>query len=220
MEVEATDGNGVPKVKLRLNGLVLNAEQKRDNLFVWSGSSEEILKSMETGMYHLEAVAVDKNGLRTSVEINIKVGNASQSRMGDWKGKIHAVVLNEGETFSNGDTRNFPRLECFLSLADDGSLSLNSGRPGNNKGRIWGTNGKANRPKPHPVPFRFYVALEKGQLRIYREKPGRPKVIIYETRSVSDPGTFKLGITASRRLVIFSEVGEKRKIVWRSPVQN
>jgi hypothetical protein len=207
-------------VKLRLNGLVLNAEKKRDNMFVWSCSSEDLLKSMETGMYHLEVVAVDKNGLRTSEEINIKVGNASQSRMGDWKDKIHQVILNEGETFSNADTRNFPQLECFLNLADDGTLALNSGTPGNSEGRIWGTNGKANRPKPHPVPFHFYIALDDGRLQIHREKPGRPKVIIYETRSVSGPGPFKLGITASRRLAIFSEVAGKRKIVWRSPVQD
>jgi len=220
VELEATDGNGVPKVRLRLNGLVINAEEKLGDLFVWSGSSENLLKSLDAGMYHLEAVAVDKNGLRTSEEIDIKVGNASQSRTGDWKDKIHQVILNEGETFSNGDTRNFPQLECFLSLADDGSLALNSGTPGNSEGRIWGTNGKANRPKPHPVPFRFYIALDNGQLRIHREKPGRPKVIIYETRSVSGPGPFKLGITASRRLAIFSEVEGIRKIIWRSPVQN
>ena len=218
VEVEATDGNGVPQVRLRFNGLVLNTEERVGDLFVWSGSSEDLLKSLETGMYHLEAVAVDKNGLRTSEEIDIKVGNASQRRMGGWKDKIHQVILNEGETFCNGDTRNFPRLECFLNLADDGSLTLNSGTPGNSEGRIWGTNGKANRPKPHPVPFRFYIALNGGQLQIHREKPGRPKVIIYETRPVSGPGRFKLGITASRRLAVFRDEGKKTEIVWMSPV--
>jgi len=218
VEVEATDGNGVPQVRLRLNGLVLNAEEKVGDLFVWSGSSDSLLKSLETGMYHLEAVAVDKNGLRTSGEINIKVGNASRSRAGDWKNEIHQVILSEGETFSNGEARNFPRLECFLSLADDGSLSLNSGTPGNIEGRIWGTNGKANRPKPHPVAFRFCIALNGGQLQIHREKPGRPKVIIYETSSVSGPGPFKLGITASRRLAVFRDEGKKTEIVWITPV--
>jgi len=218
VEVEATDGNGVPAVRLRLNGLVLNAEKKTGDLFVWSGSSEDLLKSLETGFYHLEAQAVDKNGLRTSRAINISVGNASQSRLGDRKDKIHQVILNEGETFSNGDIRNFPRLECFLSLADDGSLALNSGTPGNSDGRIWGTNGKANRPKPHPVPFRFYIALDDGQLQIHREKKGRPKVIIYETRSVSGPGPFKLGITASRRLIVYCEKEGQRRTAWMTPM--
>jgi hypothetical protein len=169
-------------------------------------------------MYHLEAVAVDKHGLRTSREINIRVGTASQGRVGDWKNKIHQVILNEGETLSNGESRNFPRLECFLSLANDGSLALNRGTPGNSEGRIWGTNGKANRPKPHPVPFSFYIALADGQLQIHREKPGRPKVIIYKTKKPAEPGPYKLGITAFRRLVVFRKDGDKAQIVWRSPM--
>ena len=207
-------------MKLRLNGLVLNAEKKRDNLFVWSGSSDEILKSLETGMYHLEAVAVDKNGLQTYEEINIAVGNASHS-VGDWMDDIHQVILNEGEIIEDKDIRNFPRLNCYLTLGEDGTLALINGTPSDSESRIWGTIGKANRPKPQPVPYRFYAVLEKGQLRIYRQKSGRPKLKIYQTRSVSDLGPFKLGITASRRLVIFSEVeGKKRKIVWRSPAQN
>jgi hypothetical protein len=220
VEIEATDGNGAPEVKLRLNGLVLNAEKKRDNLFVWSGSSDELLKSLETGMYHLEAVAVDKNGLRTYEEINIAVGNASHSSMGHWKDEIHQVILSDGEIIEDKDIRDFPRLNCYLSLAEDGTLALINGTPSDSESRIWGTIGKANRPKPQPVPYRFYTVLEKGQLRIYREKPDRPKLKIYETRSVSGPGPFKLGITASKRLVIFSQVGKKRRIVWRSPIQD
>ena len=217
VEIEATDGNGAPEVNLRLNGLVLHAENKTGERFIWSGASEDTLKSLKPGMVHLEAVAVDKNGLRTSREINIRVGNASQGRVGDWENKIHKVILNEGETLSTGETRNFPRLECFLTLEKDGSLALNSGTPGHSEGRIWGTNGKANRPKPHPVPFRFYIALADGQLQILREKPGRPKVIIYETKKPDDSGPYKLGITASRRLVVFRMDGNKSKIVWRSP---
>ena len=218
VEIEATDGNGAPQVKLRLNGLVLKAEKRLGDLCVWSGASEELLKSLKLGMVHLEAVAVDKNGLSTSGELNVGVGNASQSLMGDWENEIHQVILNEGETFRNGDIRKFPRLECFLSLANDGSLALNHGSPGNSKGRIWGTNGKANRPKPHPVPFRFYMALAEGRLQILREKPGRPNVIIYETKKPDDSGPYKLGITASRRLVVFRKDGKKSKIVWRSPM--
>jgi len=221
VEIEATDGNGLPEVMLLLNGLVLNAEKKRDNLFVWSGSSDEILKSLQTGMYHLEAVAVDKNGLRTYEEINIAVGNASHSSMRDWKDEIHQVILSEGEIIEDKDIRDFPCLNCYLSLGEDGTLALVNGTPSDSESRIWGTIGKANRPKPQLVPYRFYTVLEKGQLRIYREKPGHPKLKIYETRSVSGPSPFKFGITASRRLVIFSEVeGKKRKIAWRSPVQN
>ena len=182
-----------------------------------AASQPKLLQSMETGMYHLEAMAVDRNGLRTIEEINVAVGNASPNSIGDWEREIHEVILNEGETFSNGDIRNFPKLECYLTLADDGSLALINGTPGNNEGRIWGTNGKANRPKPHPVPFHFYITLNEGRLQVLREKVGRPKVLIYQTQPVSEAGPFKLGVTASKRLAVFRQDGLKTKIVWRSP---
>jgi hypothetical protein len=171
-------------------------------------------------MYHLEAVAVDKNGLRTTGEINIAVGNASTSTAGDWKNEIHQVILNEGERLLDGDVRNFPRLECYLTLGDDGSLALMSGSPGKNEGRIWGTNGKANRPKVQPVPFRFYIVVENGQMVVYREKPDRPRVIIYQTRSVYGTGPYKLGITSSRRLAVFRDDEKNAGIVWMSPGQD
>jgi hypothetical protein len=195
--------------------MVLHSEGKKGDAFVWSGSSDELLKSMQSGVFHLEAEAVDINGLRTSREINFFVGNASAGTAGDWKDEVHQVILNEGEIFGDEEIRDFPRLECFLTLEDDGTLALLNGVPGNSKGEIWRTNGKANRPKPHPVPFRFYTVVENGQMVIYREKPGRPKVRIYETRSVSDPGPFKLGITASKSLVVFREDGKNTEIVQR-----
>ena len=203
-------------MKLCLNGLVLNAEEKTGNPFVWSGSSDELLKSLKTGIYHLEALAVDKNGLSTSGEINIAVGNASHSTMGNWKDEIHQVVLNEGEIFRGEDIRDFPRLECYLNLAEDGTLALIRGIPGNNEGEIWGTIGKADRPKIQPVPYHFYTVLENGQLRIYREKPGPPKVKIFETPEVSAPGPYKLGITTSKKLVVFRGEGRRSEIVWMS----
>ena len=220
VEIEATDGNGAPEVQLRLNGLVLNANRKTGDRYVWSASNDELLKSLEAGMVHLEAEAVDKNGLRASEAIDLKVGNVSKGRKNAWEDEIHAVILNEGETFSNGDIRKFPRLNCYLILADDGALALNSGSPGNNEGKIWGTNGKANRPNPHPVAFRFYIAVEEGQMRIYREKPDHPKVVIYQTRSASGPGFYKLGVTASKRLAVYGEANGKRKTVWMSPSEN
>ena len=220
VEIQATDGNGAPEVQLRLNGLVLNASRKIGDRYVWSASSDELLKSLEAGRVHLEAVAVDKNGLRTSEAIDLTVGNASKDRKDAWEDEIHAVILNEGETFSQGDIRKFPRLYCYLSLADDGALKLNSGSPGNNEGEIWGTNGKANRPKPHPVPFHFYVAVEEGHMRIYREKSGHPRVIVYETRSASEPGSYKLGVTASKRLAVFRENRNKNEFLWKSPIRD
>ena len=215
--IEATDGNGPPEVKLRMNGVVLNGEEKTGNQYAWSSSSDALLESVKNGMYHFEAIAVDKNGLRTSGEIDVAVGNASFSNSGKWKNEIHAVILEEGETFSDGEIRDFPRLECFLTLGDDGALALMNGSPGNSIGSIWGTNGKANRPKPHPVPFHFYIAVDdNGQLKIHRKKQGRPEVVIYNTPPAKGPGPYKLGITASRSLVVFRDDGKTAEIVWRS----
>lgn len=220
VEIKATDGNGVPKVKLHINGLVLNTPDRKGDIFSWDGSDNDALKSLTTGMYHLEALAVDKNGLSTSKEINVRVGNASPGDVDEWKDEIHAVILNEGDVFSEGDIREFPQLECFLELNEEGALALMKGTPGKGNGEIWGTKGRADRPKwktmPQPNPYHFYTVLENGQLQIYRQKSGYPKMQIYKSPSVSGPGPFKLGITASKSLVVFREDGKKNEIVWRS----
>lgn len=79
---------------------------------------------------------------------------------------------------------------------------------------------KADRPTPQPTPWRFHTVLKNGQLVVYRGTPENPDVILWQSSKVSGPGPYKLGITVSKRLVIFSEFGDKRKIIWRSPAQN
>jgi hypothetical protein len=131
------------------------------------------------------------------------------------------VILNEGERFELGDVREFQRLECYLTINEEGSLILLRGAPGKSEGFIWKTTGKADRPTPQPVLPHFYAEMENGQLVLYRTYPGKPKVKIYETRSVSEPGSYKLGITYSKRLLVYREVkGKKRESVWMSPAQN
>lgn len=228
VELEATDGNGPPDVTLRLNGQVLHGEKSRGNRYVYTGSGDSLLKSLQSGMYHLEATALDhsgltgewkdmihlvgENGLRTSREINIRVGDADPLTADDWKDQIHAVVFNEGEMIWDGEKRAFPRLECALSLEEDGTLRLIGGN--------FNTPGKADRPKwdtkDNPNPFRFYAIFEGGQLQVYRERCGRPIVKIYETPRVSGAGPFKLGITASKRLVVFQGEGDLKTIAWKS----
>ena len=220
VEVDATDGDGIKDVKLYLNGLVLEAQKKSKNPYVWSGSSDELLKALKSGMYHFEAVAEDKNGLRSHQEIQIAVGDVSQNSTADWRDEIHQVILNEGERLLDGDIHEFPRLECFLTLEEDGRLALFRGTPRGRDGLIWKTRGKADRPTPQPTVPRFYTVLENGQLVVYRSTPDNPQVILWQSSKVSETGPFKLGITASKRLVIFREVGDKRKIIWRSPAQD
>jgi hypothetical protein len=214
VEVKATDGDGIREVELFLNGMILKAHAS--NAQVWSGKSDELLKALQPGRYHLEAVAQDRNGLRSKQEIQIAVGNVSKNSKADWRDEIYQVILNEGERLSAGDVRKFPRLECYLTINEEGSLILLRGAPGKSNGFIWKTRGKADRPTPQPVLPHFYAEMENGQLVVYRTYPGKPKLRIYETRSVSDPGPYQLGITSSKRLVVYREAEGKRKVVWKS----
>jgi hypothetical protein len=214
VEVQVTDGIGVPEVALYLNGLTLKADATKP--LVWSGKSDELLKALKPGMYHLEAVAEDANGLRSRQEIQIVVGDGSNPGATNWRDEIHQVILNEGELFVDGDIFDFPRLECFLTLEGDGRLTLFDGAPSDRDGLIWKTRGKADRPTPQPVPFRFYAALEKGQLTVYRGTPGNPDAMLWESKKQSEQGPYQLAITASKKLIIYREVAGKRKIVWSS----
>jgi hypothetical protein len=216
VELEATDGDGIKQVKLYLNGQVLNPGIKTDDTYVWNASGDELLTSLNTGIYDLEALAEDNNGIKTRESIRITAGNVSPNSKPGWQDEIYDVILNEGERLMDGEIRDVPRLECFLTLHEDGRLSLVSGTPEKREGSIWNAAGKANRPTPQPVPYRFYALLENGQLVIYREKPGPPRLKIFATPEVSAPGPYKLGITASQKLVVFRGEGEKTEIVWMS----
>jgi hypothetical protein len=218
VEVDATDGNGTPEVKLYLNGLLLKAHATQPQ--VWSGKSDELLKALKPGMYHLEAVAKDTNGVRSRQEIQIAVGEVSENSAANWKDEIHQVILNEGERLMDGEVREFPRLECHLTLENDGRLALFRGTLGRREGLIWRTRGKADRPTPQPTPPRFYAALENGQLVVYRGTPDNPDVILWQSSKPVGPGPYQLGITVSKRLAVFRDEGRKTEIVWRSPVQD
>ncbi len=207
VEVNATDGDGLREVKLYLNGLILAATKPQ----VWSGSSDELLKALKPGIYHLEAVAEDKTGMFSQREIQIAVGDVSENSTADWRDEIHQVILNEGEKFMIGDVRVFPRLECYLKMHDNGKLVLRRGAPGKSGDAIWRSRSK------DPDGGLHYAAFEKGQLVTYRGTPDHPEVELWRSREVSDPGTYRFGITVSRKLAVFREVeGEKRKIIWRS----
>ena len=161
--------------------------------------------------------AEDNAGVRNQQVIQIAVGNVSKYNAEDWRDKIHQVILNEGEQLMDGEIRDFPRLGCFLTLEKDGKLALVSGTPSIREGPIWNTVGKADRPTPQPIPYRFYTLVENGKLVIYRYKPNHPKLKIYETRPTPGPGSYKLGITASGKLAVFREVeGDEKKIAWMS----
>jgi hypothetical protein len=128
VEVDATDGDGIRELKLYLNGLLLKSHETQRR--VWSGWSDELLKSLKPGMYRLEAVAEDNTGIFARQEIQIAVGDVSENSEATGSDEPHQVILNEGELLTDGDARQFPRLECYLFLNEDGRLVLNRGVPG------------------------------------------------------------------------------------------
>ena len=189
VEVDATDGDGIREVKLYLNGLLITATRPQ----VWNGSSDELLKTLKPGLYHLEAVAEDKTGIFSRREIQIAMGDVSENSAANWRDEIHQVILNEGEKFMIGDVRVFPRLECYLKMHDNGKLVLRLGAPGRSGDAIWRSRSK------DPGGGLHYAAFEKGQLVTYRGTPEHPEEVLWKSREVSAPGTYKLGITASRK---------------------
>ena len=220
IEIKASDGNGMPEVALRLRGLLLKANQTIKNLIIFNSTDNEFLKSMKTGIYHLEAETIDKNGLRTKKEINISAGDANPKSKDAWKDEIHRVILQRGEKFWDGDILKFPELNCALTLEDDGSLALINGVRKKGNTVIWANNGKGNRPKwkvkPEPKIFRFYAFIEAGQHKIKCKKEDRPTVLIYKTRPAKEAGDYKLGITAAKSLAVFKDNRGKTEIVWKS----
>jgi hypothetical protein len=214
VELAASDRHGIRELKLRMNGLLLLAHP--DDPRVWSGSSDTLLKSLGTGRYLLEALAVDNTGISSRRLFQVFVGDASEDQKSNWRDDVYQVVLNEGERLMERDFRAFPRLECFVSLDDQGKLGIYRGSPGKKEGEIWGTIGKDDRPSSHPQ----FAVFEKGQLIIYRGTPEHPKISIYQTKKPKDEGSYKLGITVSKRLVVFSEIDGKRNTVWMSPVRD
>ena len=211
VEVNVSDSDGIKQVKLYLNGLLLNAEKGKASK-LWNGSSDELLKLPKAGTYELVAVAEDKTGTFGRKAIQVTVGDASDSK--DWKDEIYEVILNDGERLSSEDKRVFQRLECDLSVNNDGRLVLHGVEPGGSGPWVLLWKAVMHRDRTDGP---YYAVLEKGRLTTYRAEPGKPEVMIFQTPEVSGAGPFRLGITTSKQLVIFSESeGKDRKIVWKS----
>lgn len=210
VEVQANDKHGIKETRLYLNGLLLKPNKKNPN--TWSSKSEELLKGIKTGKFQLKAVAEDNTETFGWAEIEITVGNVSDREELDFDTVIFQKVLKEGEKLTQADVRIFPRLECYLILQDDGRLTLHQGTPDDSKGEIWHTSMHKDR-SGDPL----YSTLENGRLTTWRVRPDQTKLKLYQGQQVSGSGPFKLGITVSKKLVVFRETeGEEREIVWKS----
>jgi hypothetical protein len=209
VEIRAEDQHGIQEVKLYLNGLLLNPTDER----TWNASGDELLQALKPGIYHLEAIARDLSGFTGKQEIRIMVGEADKSQGTDWVNMIHRVILNEGEVFLDSDVLEFPRLECYLALRDDGRMVLYHGSPGKSNGMIWKAMMHSDKGDQH------YSTLDRGRLITYRGTPERQEATPYMTREVSGPGPFRLGITTGKRLVIYREPdGGGMDIVWKNEI--
>jgi hypothetical protein len=213
VEVEAKDGDGIKEVKLYLNGLLVDAEKKSKDPYVWNGSSDkDLLTNVKMGWYRLEAVAVDKTGITGRQVTYINVGNASEARKDAWKDEIHIVLLNDGEQIKSDkkdETKiKLPRLECWMAFQEDGKFVF---RDESANAIIWKTFSK-DEPGPHWAEFK------NGQLNAYRGEPGDRDVLLWGSKELKDEykGPSKFGITRDKRVAVFRDEGEKIDFVWRS----
>ena len=208
VEVNASDKHGIKEEKLYLNGLLLKADKTKPH--TWNAKSDELLKALKTGKVHLKVVAVDYTGTLGSQEIHITVGDISDYNEINLDAEIHEVILNEGERFTDNDVLIFPRLECYLILPEDGRLVLSHGTPDNSKGEIWHTSMYKDRSG-----YPLYSNVENGRLTTWRIRPDNEKVKLYQSPNVSKSGAYKLGITVSKKMVVFRETDKKkREIIW------
>jgi hypothetical protein len=161
----------------------------------------------------LTALAIDQTGSQARREIRVQVGEESMEGQGKVGEQIHQVILNDGEVFMDSEVLDFPRLECHLALRDDGRLVLNHGAPGDKQGMIW----KAMMHSDHGDGH--YATLKRGQLITYRGTPGDEQATPYMTHPVPGQGPYQLGITNSKRLVIYRELEDGgMDIVWRNEI--
>jgi hypothetical protein len=212
VKVEAKDGDGINEVRLYLNGLLIDAQKKSTNPYVWSSSTDDLLKNMKKGWYRLEAVAFDKTGVTGRQVTYINVGNASEESKDAWKDEIHVVLLNDGEQMKSDKKDQtkikLPRLECWIAFQEDGKFVF---RDESANAIIWKTFSK-DEPGPHWAEFK------NGQLNTYRGQPGNRDVLLWGSRKpqAKYKGPFEFGITRDKRVAVFKEEGEKIDFIWRS----
>ncbi len=210
VEVEATDKHGIQITKLYLNGLLLKPNPTKPN--TWNARSDELLNTMKPGNYHLKAVAIDNTKTMGWREIEIRVGDVPYKTKTDLDATIFETILGEGQKINKLDVITFPRLECYLILQEDGRLTLRNGTPDDDDGEIWHTSMHKDRSGDF-----MYSTLENGQLTTWRMQPDGSKLKLYQSTQVSGNVPFKLGITVSKKLVIFRDkMGTEKEIVWIS----
>ncbi|MFC1761113.1 Ig-like domain-containing protein [Planctomycetota bacterium] len=207
--VKASDKDGLDKVKLYVNGLLITPEKGKGS-YVWSSESDGGLKHLEEDFYLIEAFAFDKKGNYGRKAMTIQVGNPKPDRVDDWKDEIHHVFLEDGgvwKTDKNNEVKiTLKRLECTLKMTNSGKVQFFDEGDGT---LMWLADSKTK-------PGRHHALFKDGRLRTYTGWPGRENHNIWNSRTPESKykGPFKLGATRGKNIVCFTEENGKQEIVW------
>lgn len=211
VQVNASDRDGIDKVKLYVNGLLLDAEPTEDS-YVWSAASDELLGDLPEGFYRIEAVAIDRHGVSGRTSATIKVGSPKAKSANNWADNMHQVLLTDGEIWKVdvGHEIVIPlrRLESTLTFGADGKIILQDDL----------TNVITFRANAKTKLGRHHAIFERGKLATYTQWPGDEEVFeiwqSFKSRKIEHQGPFKLGITQDKRVACFTEENGKVEIVW------
>jgi hypothetical protein len=227
VKVNVTAANGHDKVKLYLNGLVLDGPEGSDP-YVWNDSTDKLLKNLQKDWYSLVAVVVDGNGFVARKEIYINVGNDSEYKE-DWKFETYAVILSDDKGFSSGhgDTEKaieddgvkikWDKLEATFHFDSSGKIKL--------RDDFLGVNVFKSRSKVDPGPRR--CEFKDGAITAYNLV--EPVSILWSSRKwVADDqkfkykspandgytGPFEFVVTRGKKLAIIGTKKGKQKVAW------
>jgi hypothetical protein len=227
VKINATAANGIEKVKLYINGLVLDGA-KGSSPYVWNDSTDNLLKNMQKDWYCLEAVAVDGSGFVARKEIYINVGNASGDKE-DWKFETYAVILSDGQEFTSGHgktqeeiedddvTIKWDKLEAKFQFDPSGKIKL--------RDDFRGVNVFKSRSKVDPGPRR--CEFKDGAVTTYNLV--EPVSVLWSSRKwdANDQkfkqkspandgytGPFEFVVTKGRKLAIIGTRNGKRQVAW------
>jgi len=227
VKVNVTAPSGIEKVKLYLNGLVLDGPEGKGP-YVWNASTDRLLENLQKDWYCLEAVAVDGNGFVARTEIYINVGKATGDKE-DWKSETYAVILSDGDAFTSGhgdtqqETENdqvtikLDKLEARLQFDSSGKIKL--------RDDFLGINLFKSRSKVDPGPRR--CEFKDGAVTIYNLL--EPVSVLWSSRNwdannrrfkskspaeIGFTGPFEFVVTRGKQLAITGMKDGRRQVVW------
>ncbi|MCU0856986.1 MAG: lamin tail domain-containing protein [Pontiellaceae bacterium] len=109
---------------------------------------------------------------------------------------LAGVILTNGNNLLDGEVRNYPSLNCYLTMQNDGNLVLYRGAPGASQGVIWSAG------ISYAIGDYFATLQSDGNLVIYKGTPTAAGIAVYASCSAGTTGNYLFGMLSSGRLVI------------------